>query len=59
MTKKALIAMSGGVDSTAAAYLTKQAGYDCEGVTLKLYHGEQVGQKTVYRYSESVKLTVK
>lgn len=46
MTKKALIAMSGGVDSTAAAYLTKQAGYDCEGVTLKLYHGEQVGQKT-------------
>ncbi|MBO4432847.1 MAG: tRNA 2-thiouridine(34) synthase MnmA [Clostridia bacterium] len=38
--KKALIAMSGGVDSSVAAYLTKEAGYDCIGVTMKLYDGE-------------------
>ena len=35
--KKALIAMSGGVDSSAAAYLTQQAGYDCMGATMKLF----------------------
>ncbi len=35
--KKALIAMSGGVDSSVAAYLTKQAGFDCIGVTMRLY----------------------
>ena len=38
--KKALIAMSGGVDSSVAAYLTKKAGYECVGVTMKLYDGE-------------------
>ena len=39
--KKALIAMSGGVDSSVAAYLTMQAGYDCIGCTMRL-HGEHV-----------------
>lgn len=38
--KKALIAMSGGVDSSVAAYLTKKAGYDCIGVTMRLFDGE-------------------
>lgn len=36
-TKKALIAMSGGVDSSVAAWLTAQAGYDCIGATMRLY----------------------
>ena len=37
---KALIAMSGGVDSSAAAYLTKAMGYDCMGATMRLFDSE-------------------
>ena len=43
MAEKALIAMSGGVDSSVAAYLMKEAGYDCIGVTMKLYDNEDIG----------------
>ncbi|MBQ5744870.1 MAG: tRNA 2-thiouridine(34) synthase MnmA, partial [Ruminococcus sp.] len=41
MAKKALIAMSGGVDSSVAAYLMLQRGYDCTGVTLRLFDNPQ------------------
>jgi tRNA-specific 2-thiouridylase len=41
--KKALIAMSGGVDSSVAAYLMKKEGYKCVGVTMKLFQNEDVG----------------
>ena len=34
--KKALIAMSGGVDSSVAAYLMLDAGFDCAGGTMRL-----------------------
>ncbi len=37
MDKKVLIAMSGGVDSSVAAYLMKEQGYDCAGATMRLY----------------------
>ena len=40
---KALIAMSGGVDSSVAAYLMKQAGYECIGATMMLYDNEDIG----------------
>ena len=42
--KKALIAMSGGVDSSVAALLTKQAGYECVGCTMRLFHNEAIGE---------------
>ena len=41
--EKALIAMSGGVDSSLAAQLTKEAGYECAGCTMKLYDNEEIG----------------
>lgn len=37
--KKALIAMSGGVDSSVAAYLIKKSGIDAIGATMKLFNG--------------------
>lgn len=37
---KALIAMSGGVDSSVAAYLTRQEGFDCIGVMLRLFDND-------------------
>lgn len=42
MNKKTLIAMSGGVDSSVAAYLMKEQGFDCMGVTMKLFQNEDV-----------------
>lgn len=41
--KKALIAMSGGVDSSVAALLTKESGDDCIGATMKLFYNEDAG----------------
>ena len=35
--KRALIGMSGGVDSSVAAYLMQRKGYECIGATMRLY----------------------
>ena len=39
----ALIAMSGGVDSSVAAYLMLQQGYECQGTTMRLYRNVDIG----------------
>ena len=42
---KVLIAMSGGVDSSVAAFLMKEQGCQCIGTTMKLFHNEDIGVK--------------
>ncbi len=43
MNKKALIAMSGGVDSSVAALLMKENGCDCIGATMRLFNNDDAG----------------
>lgn len=42
-TRKALIAMSGGVDSSVAAYLTQKAGYHCVGAIAQMCDNALLG----------------
>ena len=44
MQTKALIAMSGGVDSGVAALLMQRLGYDCVGATMLLRPGNLPGE---------------
>lgn len=41
--KRALIAMSGGVDSSVAALELIREGFDCSGVTMRLYRSSDLG----------------
>ncbi|MDR1150031.1 MAG: tRNA 2-thiouridine(34) synthase MnmA [Clostridiales bacterium] len=42
MSKKALIAMSGGVDSSVSAYIIKKQKFDCFGVTIKQFNNRDI-----------------
>jgi len=35
--------MSGGVDSSVAAYILREQGFDCTGITMKLFSNEDIG----------------
>lgn len=46
MAPKAVVAMSGGVDSSVAAALMKDAGYDVVGIMMKLWKGEAANNES-------------
>ncbi|HET9607950.1 MAG TPA: tRNA 2-thiouridine(34) synthase MnmA, partial [Nitrospira sp.] len=44
-TMKVAVAMSGGVDSSVAAGLLVEQGYDVQGVSLRLWEGDKLGPR--------------
>lgn len=50
--KRCLVAMSGGVDSSVAAYLMKERGYEVIAVHLKFWIDETIGEDNQYQYMQ-------
>ncbi|MGH7827151.1 MAG: tRNA 2-thiouridine(34) synthase MnmA [Candidatus Binatia bacterium] len=44
--RKVVVAMSGGVDSSVAAGLLVEQGYDVQGVSLRMWEGAKLGPRT-------------
>ncbi|MCL2125019.1 MAG: tRNA 2-thiouridine(34) synthase MnmA [Oscillospiraceae bacterium] len=54
MQGKALVAMSGGVDSTVAAHLMLGSGYECAGAMIRMHHGDNSGENDARAAAEQL-----
>ena len=58
LKKSVYVAMSGGVDSSVAAWLLKERGFSCVGATMRLYSNETLGLDQI-SFRESMEQSLK
>jgi tRNA-specific 2-thiouridylase len=56
---RVIVAMSGGVDSSVAAALLKERGFEVEGIYMKLFDGENSAEENVRAVAEKLNIRLK